>query len=326
MSKTEATTNSAKFTFLYLLSLISLIFVVISVGNIIFQLINKHIADTISIYRGVYSSDAIKFAISSLIIAAPVYYLSVREINKNLFLGKLDIASGVRRWLTYLILFIASVVSIGWLIVTIYSFLDGELTLKFSLKTLSVLIISATTAIYYFYDIQREKAKDIKDKFIKNYFWGTILLVIVVFMLGLFFVESPQETRQRKTDNLILEKFMKISFALDNFYVDNGKLPENLEELKGDVTYLRDEDIRHNKTNKVIEYKVLDENKYALCAEFYLDNIRADDKRYSYLREEWPHKAGHQCLFKKVTKTKILTRPRQEFLPPPEELELILEE
>jgi len=92
------------------------------------------------------------------------------------------------------------------------------------------------------------------------------------------------------------------------------------------VPYLRDEDIRHNKTNKVIEYKVLDENKYALCAEFYLDNIRADDKRYSYLREEWPHKAGHQCLFKKVTKTKILTRPRQEFLPPPEELELILEE
>ena len=292
--------NSAKFTFFYLISLISLIFVALSVGNIIFQIINKYVVDVIHTYSGTYSTSAIKFAISSLIIGAPIYYLSVKQINKNLLAGKLSIDNGIRRWLTYLILLVSSVVAIGWLIAILYSLLDGDLTLKFALKTLTALSIASIVASYYFLDIRREKIKKEYNKTIKYYFYATLALIVITLLLGLFFVESPKETRQRKLDNLILEKFNKIDGALNNYYIDNNKLPKNLEVLANDITYLIDDDIRYIKNDNIIEYKVLEEKKYSLCTEFNFSNIKINDSNYNYLKEQWPHETGYQCLSKKV--------------------------
>lgn len=297
MSKSSS--NSAKYTFLYLLSLFSLISVTLSIGNIIFQLINKHVVDIIHTYSGNYSSSAVKFAISSLIIATPIYYLCVGQINKNLSTGELSRTSQIRRWLTYFILLVSSFVAIGWLIAIIYSFLDGDLTLKFGLKTLASLSIAGIVGGYYFYDIKRSKIDD-KNEIIKYYFYSTLAIIVITFFAGLFFVESPKETRQRKLDNLILEKFSKIDGALNNYYIDKEKLPKTLEELASDVTYLVDDDIRYVENNNIIEYKVIEDKKYSLCANFYFSNINVKDRDYDYFGEFWPHNAGNECLTKNV--------------------------
>jgi len=302
-------TNSAKFTFFYLISLISLIFVVISTGNIIFQLINKYVVDIIHTYSGEYSTSSLKFAISSLIIGAPIYYLSVRQINKNLLAGKLPIDSGIRRWLTYLILLASSVTAIGWLIAILYSFLDGDLTLKFALKTLTALTLAGIVAGYYFFDIRREKIKDKHNKTIKYYFYATLSLIIAALILGLFFVESPKETRQRKLDNLILEKFDNIEYALDEYYLENQKLPDNLETLKKSANYpVDDYDIRYGEEENLIEYKIISEEEYALCAKFNLSNERTGNIDYGYRDKEWPHASGYQCLSNKIYKDPYLER------------------
>ena len=148
--------NAAKYAFFYMLSLVALIFMALSAGIIVFQIINKNIVDALENFRGSYNSGALKFAISAIIIAAPIYYLTAFQINKNLFSGKLSKDSGIRKWLTYFILLVSTIVMLGFLVAVVYNFLDGELTTKFILKALTAIIIAAAIFTYYFYDIRRE--------------------------------------------------------------------------------------------------------------------------------------------------------------------------
>ena len=310
-SNNKQQNNSAKFTFFYLISLISLTFIVLSVGNIIFQIINKHVVDIINTYSGTYSASSLKFAIASLIIATPIYYLSVNQINKNLSKGKLAIDNGARRWLTYLILFVSSVVAIGWLIAILYSFLDGDLTIKFTLKTITALGLASIVASYYFFDIKREKIKSKHSNTIKYYFYATLAFIIITFVSGLFFVESPKQTRQRKLDNLTLEKFNRITNAINNFYTDNDRLPNNLQELTKDIEYLTNIDVRNAENSEIIEYKILEEKKYAICATFHLSNIEINSSNYNYFEKEWQHKAGYKCFSRKTKDLLVIPSIRE---------------
>lgn len=292
--------NIAKYTFLYLMSLLALVFSVIGVGNIIFQLINKHIVDVIHAYRAMYSPEALKFALSSLLVAAPVYYFSAVNIYRSIVSGKLEKDSGIRKWLTYLIIFVCGVVSVGWLIAIVYSVLDGDLTLKFSLKTLTVVGLAGLVGFYYYRDIKEEKFKKGGGMVVRNYFYGTISLVFVVIVSGVFFVESPSETRLRRIDNLTLEKFNKIDGAIGEYYRNNDQLPVNLEELAGEVIYLRGEDVRDVLSDEVFRYETLGGEKYRICAKFNLSNNSKDDPRGNYIAEVWPHESGDVCFTKQV--------------------------
>src|SRR3990167_1537695 len=96
--------QNAKFAFFYLLSLVALVFTSVAAGMIIFQIINKTVVDELSLAPGGFSQDALRFAISAMIIAAPIYFAMMRLINKNLLSGRMEKDSGVRKWLTYFIL------------------------------------------------------------------------------------------------------------------------------------------------------------------------------------------------------------------------------
>ena len=295
----QETNNNAKFAFFYLLSLVALIFMTLSTGIIIFQVINKNIIDILDSYQGRYSSDALKFAISAIIISAPIYYAMVRQINKNLFSGLLNKEAGVRRWLSYLILLISSVVMIGWLIVTIYSFLEGELTIKFILKSLTAIAIAATVFTYYRYDVKRDNVVGSKDKVIKFYFIGSLIIVIVALVSAFVFVESPMETRNKRYDSQITGKFNQIDNAVNTYSSNKKKLPGSLDELLEEARYLKESDIKDNVSKKRFGYNIINENTYELCADFKTSNTEDDQERY-YIDKRWEHDSGYQCLKKNI--------------------------
>jgi len=81
----QVRTNAAKIAFYYLLSLVALLFMSISVGIIVFQIINKNIFDALNRISDV-SQEPLKFAISALIISTPLFYVTMRQIFKNLLL------------------------------------------------------------------------------------------------------------------------------------------------------------------------------------------------------------------------------------------------
>ncbi len=298
----EKQTSSAKFAFFYLLSLVSLIAMALAVGNIIFQIINKNVVDILNEFRATYSSSALRFAIASIIVSAPVYYVSVAAINKNLKRGDLKTDSGIRRWLTYLIMLISFLVLSGWFIGLLFNFLGGELSLKFGLKALTAIGIAASIFSYYFYDIKRQDVEGKKDKVVYAYFYTTLFLVGITLISAFIFVESPKEARERKIDNEILSRLDNINMGLEQYHKRNNKLPETLKEMLEDDFFIRQEKIVNPRTNETFKYEILENRKYKICANFYLSNEDIDaDRSYSYLGERWSHPAGEYCFSKSVS-------------------------
>jgi len=285
--------GNAKFTFLYLLSLIGLIFTALGVGMILFQIVNKNIADVIRDYSGQYSSSELNFGLSALVVAAPLYFFISYQIFKSLFLGDLGKDSAVRRWLTYFILLVSSTVMIGWFISIINSFLSGELTLKFILKSVIAIGIAALIFSFYLYDIRREETKGVKDKLIRAYFQGTLVLVAAVFVAGIFFAESPREARLRRFDNQMLDNFISIEDAVDIYYAKNKKIPQNLKELY-DLNLITIDKLKNPLNGENIEYRTVGNNQYELCSDFSLSN--KDRQGEFYWGDRWLHDAGHQCF------------------------------
>ena len=293
----EQQNNAAKFAFLYMLSLVALIFVSLSTGMIIFQLINKYVPDILNKFAGQFSDGTLKFAISALIISAPIFYFTMRQISKSLFSGSLEKDSGIRKWLTYLIIFVAFVVMIGWLIGLLTSYLNGELTMKFILKAITAIGISVAVFTYYLYDIRRDEVVGKKDMRVAIYFYGSLTIIAAAFISALLIVESPTAARNRMIDNAVLDNFNKIDAALNNYYQQNKKLPTGLDILKGDYYFLTDQDLTNPADKSKFEFKTKSATEYELCAQFLTSNkIANSNTDYYNYKDRWPHDTGYQCL------------------------------
>ena len=291
--------NSAKFAFLYMISLVALGFVAYSAGAIIFQIINKYIpnpVNTLKTYYDCFDSGALRFAIASIIVATPIYFVATRMINKEVFMGNLDQESQTRKWLTYLIMFISSVVIIGWLIAVIYQFLDGEITARFILKALTVLTVSGTVLSYYWYDIKRKVNFGERDNVIRIYSWVSLIAILAVLIVGIFFVESPQAMRNKKYDQATVEVLSSMENAVSTYYKNNDAIPENIDELLSSSTILSENNVQTND----IAYNKTSNTDYELCATFKSSNKDTVICYQNWLDEEWQHDAGYQCIKKIV--------------------------
>lgn len=295
--------NSAKFAFLYLLSLVALAFVSINVGQIIFQFINKYIVDILPQNNAAFFPEVLKFAIASLIVATPIYYFSNKFIYQSLEKGELDKEAGVRKWLTYLIIFIAFLVMIGSLIAILVSYLNGAITNQIILKSLTTLVISGIVFSFYFYDIRREKTSGYKDKVLKIYFFASLAIIVAAFVASLFIVESPKIARNRQIDQLIINNFNEIDNNLNNYYQVYKKLPADFAALKKEYTYISDESLKNPSTKEMYVYQVKGDREYELCATFLTDASTdlLDKSRTYYNDPRWPHASGYQCLSQKVS-------------------------
>lgn len=149
---------SAREAFMYLLMFLTLYISSVSFGTLLFQFINRAFPDLLRYsYDG--SLSAIRTATASLIIAFPVFMLMAWLLNRAIVREPDKKASKIRKWLTYITLFIAAGIIIGDLITLIRTFLEGELTLRFILKVGVVFIISVTIFGYYLWDMRKEEEK-----------------------------------------------------------------------------------------------------------------------------------------------------------------------
>lgn len=296
--------QNAKFAFYYMLSLVALVFTALSTGMIIFQIINKLIPDPGTFLPGGFDQGILKFAIAAIIIAGPIYFVTSYLINSNLISGKLSKDSGVRKWLTYFILFVSSVVVIGWLIAIIFNFLDGEWTIKFILKAITAIIIAALIFTYYLYDIRQTEIKA-KNKIVLIYFYGAIAIAAISLIASMFIVESPVVARNKKFDNAILNRFVTIDNAINSYYVDHKKMPDNLDQILNQGTYyITAQDLTDPVTSEKFNYQIKSKDTYEICATFKTSNKDENDKQYSYVDSRWRHDTGYQCLIQKLSDIK----------------------
>lgn len=290
--------NSAKFAFYYLLSLVALCFAALATGQIFFQIINKNLPDLYGHFGTDFSQDILKFALAAIIIATPIFFIISRLIYKDLNSGKLAKDAGIRRWLSYFILLVTSILIIVYLIVTILGFLNGELTMQFIFKTLTVLGISALIFSFYLYDVRRQVINP-KDKIIKIYAYLALGLIIIAFIASLFIVESPQKTRNRRIDDQIMSNFSAIDSNINSYYAQSGHLPTDLVALKNQVGFT--ENIYTNPVSgDAYKYQIVASSSYELCADFKTSNLDKTQLEYRYIDDNLRHNIGYACLPYKI--------------------------
>ncbi|MFH1078218.1 MAG: DUF5671 domain-containing protein [Patescibacteria group bacterium] len=149
---------SAKEAFMYLLMFLTLYISSVSFGTIIFQNVNRWLPDVLLPY-GAYDGtiEILRMSTSSLLVAYPVFLFVAFKLKTSMKKDVSKRTSKIRKWLTYITLFIAAGVIIGDLITLVFNFLGGELTLRFVIKVVTVGVIAGTVFGYYLWDLKNEE-------------------------------------------------------------------------------------------------------------------------------------------------------------------------
>jgi len=134
-----------------------------SVGSfiyLVFDIINQIFPDPANyIYSvGLGLSTEMRMYLASLIVIFPLYLYLNHYLHKQYEKYPEKKLLRIRKWLTYLTLFVAAITLVGDLVTVIYTFLGGEITTRFILKAVTVLVVAGVVFYYYLTDIKKEEA------------------------------------------------------------------------------------------------------------------------------------------------------------------------
>lgn len=151
---------SAREAFQYLVLFTTLYMSAYYLGSLIFDVVNRAFPDpswTSITYDNEFVRGQIRWSVSTLIVAFPVFLYMSWLTGRAIARDPVKRTSTVRRWLTYLTLFIAATTLIVDVTTLVYNLLGGELTTRFVLKVLTVALIAGTGFTYYLRDLRRDE-------------------------------------------------------------------------------------------------------------------------------------------------------------------------
>ncbi len=252
-----------------------------------------------------FISPSISFPVAALIVLFPVFillsYIMYRSYNLNQDKKQL----GIRKWLTFLTLFITGAIVAGDLITIIYYFLDGrDLTASFLLKALSLLVVAAIIFIYYSQDL-RERISSGQRKI---WLAAALLLTIGAIVSGFSVIGSPSSQRLARLDQQKVNDLQNIQWQIVNYWQSKQKLPQNLTDLNDSISG----QIIPIDAQKGMPYEYSTEGtlSFKLCANFNREGPingyspefvqpaqpATYQKAASGPKENWRHSAGYVCF------------------------------
>lgn len=302
-NQTQTTTDKSihgpKALFWFLTLFFTLGITAFNTGNIWFQFINKWVPQEVSygFVRQAFSQGTLKLAIASIIIATPLFFLFTILVRRAFKNSNLDPKNKVRSWVTYIILFITIAIAIGDLITTVFRVLDGDFTARFLLKSLSILTIVGWIFTYYWLELKSGNA--LTSSNLPRIMGIVTAVVIGLSFIGSFFlVDSPAVARTKAFDRTRENNLVEIRFAIDNYYREFEKLPENFDELTDFQAFLPQTDPQ---TGAEYEYRIIDDQNFELCAEFKTSNKDlAKDEFREFGPNQFVHDVGKTCFTRKV--------------------------
>jgi hypothetical protein len=149
---------TARDVFVYALLFTALTFTAVYLINLVHGILDLALPDPAdrsnAEARAIYR---IRWAIATLIVSTPLY------VWMTIFTGRQNAKqvgekrSLVRRWLTYLALFASALTFFGDITYVLERFLEGEFTLRFLLKALTVGAVSASIFFFYLRDVEADR-------------------------------------------------------------------------------------------------------------------------------------------------------------------------
>lgn len=216
--------------FVYLGIGISLVVSVTNILTILFTAIDRKYPDILSTTQYLDSANSdVRFAIATLIVMFPLYiglsWYVARDIAK--FLYKRDIL--IRKVMIYLTIFVTICTLIGTLVSVIYTYLGGELSVRFGFKACSVFIVALSVFGYYFYSARRDYTEKTSIPLIASVVASLVVIVSLVWSVKI--IGTPSEMRAKKIDDTRLSDLSMIQQQVLSRFQMTDKLPSSTAEL-----------------------------------------------------------------------------------------------
>jgi len=299
--------NLPRDVFMYLLSIVTLVASAISFGILVFQYINIYFPDLINDYYFSPSNyyGTIRQSLATLIVIFPVYVWVTRFLKKDIQENPEKRELKIRKWLLYLTVFVAALVLIGDLVALINTYLNGEITMRFILKVLTIMFIAGSVFSHYYFELRELKAKPKKWLIGAGvYHWAVVGVVVVAIVSGFFIAGSPQNQRVVRLDERRTQDLSLLQSHIINYWQKKNELPQNLNQVANDILGIVIP--KDPKTGLSYEYSKLGSLKFELCATFETSSLDQNTNRskvvpamYPYPGGEiqtWQHEAERACF------------------------------
>jgi len=293
----------ARVAFLHLVLFATLYVTAYNVGAVLFALIERWLPDATAPYGG--RIEIVRSAVASLVIALPVFLWMNRLIARGFVREPEQRGSSVRKWLTYLTLFLAALVLIGDLVFLVTRLLSGELPPRVLLKVAVVFAIAGVVFWHYLRDLQTEES-DSHEPAARASWIARIAVIAAILVVagGLWASGSPQRARRVALDEQRSNDLQTLSGELDRYWQDRGVLPDSLTGLadlpQGPYRLVATDPVTH----EAYGYRTLDSTSYELCATFDAASEKLDPATEGrQMRSRFhEHTAGRVCFPVRVSR------------------------
>lgn len=288
------TSSTPQDVFLNLFNILTFYLSVIGFITLFIQYINAIFPDALNYYiTGI--GEAVRISSSIVLIAVPSYLLTAWLLAKDLLANPEKREFKLRKWLIYFTLFVSAVTIIIDLITFVYNFLSGEITTRFFLKILVVLLIAGAVFGYYMWDLKRKELSSRIPK-ILAIILASVMLVSVV--IGFFIIGTPATQRSRRFDETRVQNLQMMQNQVINYWTQKGVLPNQISLLNDSISgFMTPVD---PKTNQAYGYRVLDQKTFELCADFEtINDVRKtmmEGQYYDSFNQNWNHGAERTCF------------------------------
>lgn len=274
---------------------------------LLFAYIDYTFPDQFRYYAGDPYAGGVSYYMASLIVLLPISIVLMRLLHRDIERDPSRAEVWIRRWVLYLTLFVAGATIAGDLITLVMYFFNGDVTVRFLLKVLVVLLVAAGGFLHFLADLRGYWGENpAKARLIG---WATGALAVLAIVAGFFIIGTPWEAREFRYDEQRVGDLQNVQYQIINYWQAKAALPATLDEavdpLYGGMMP------RDPETGDPYEYRVTGEHSFELCATFAAPaQATGKDARTVPMLEPaygpvagndvWQHGEGRTCFVRTI--------------------------
>lgn len=289
-------------------AMIALYMSVFALVSLLFDYINYVYPDALNTYVDAYSG-SMRYSIASLIVLFPLLLVLMRLIRHDIAHDHTKKDIWVRRWFLVLTVFVAGATIAIDLITLVNYFLGGEVTMRFILKVLVVLLVAGGGLLHFLADIRGYWIRFPEKAGLVG--WGAGIVIIASITSGFFIMGSPGQIRLYRFDDQKVGDITNIQWQIVNYYQQKEKLPATLAELADPISGFTIP--TDPQTGEQYRYEQVDSLTFKLCATFNAGTQPGMVHRYSKTipadfpggpsdleNQTWYHDSGEYCFTRTI--------------------------
>jgi len=283
-------------------AMIALYVSVFSFVTLMFEYINRAFPDPLEYYVDPYSG-IIRFAIASLAVLFPVLLILMNLIRRDIALIPEKAGLWVRRWALHLTLFVAGATIAIDLVTLVNTYLGGDLSARFGLKVVVVLLIALAIFMHFLADLRGYWISFPKKARMVGF--GAGILVLITIISSFFVMGTPGQVRLYRFDDQKVSDLQNIQWQVVNYWQQKEALPTSLSDLADPISgYVIPVDPQ---SAAQYGYELTGALSFKLCATFNAasqqsasnpTSARVVEAPYGKgdMSDSWSHEAGETCF------------------------------